>query len=202
LTIIQEWYNKGMKNIPLSYSIVIVIVIVILIAAIVNRSGNEGAPVSQTPSASQVTSSGSPAPSGTAVVPTAGAPVKVVPSNLNYKDYITQLRAYQDACNTAATSQFKQLYGSLGAASYNSYYNQVNGVCYMRASGTIQPAYSTTTTAHIYFRNVTSKSLVAECIDTTGTMADASWACTNKVTGASINKAAFEALVTAYTTTK
>jgi hypothetical protein len=188
-----------MKNISTKLAFVLAAVIIILIAVIVwvsNKNTGEPTLTAGQTASSTVAPSGSSAPS--AVKPTG----QTISPNLNYKDYITQLRSYQDACKTAATAQYNQLYGSLGSGSYNNYFNQTNGICYMRASGTTKETYGTTTTAHIYFRNVTAKALIAECVDTTGTMADTSWVCTNKLSGATINKTAFEALVSSYTTVK
>ena len=80
-----------------------------------------------------------------------------------------------------------------------SYFNPSSGMCYVKVIGKSQLAYATTTTGHIYLRNVNKDSLVAECTDPTGTMlADANWICMNKVTGQTINKAQFEALVQMY----
>ena len=71
----------------------------------------------------------------------------------------------------------------------------------MQVSGEIHPAYSTTTTGHIYFRNVSQNSLIAECTDPLGTtLADSDWTCTNKLTGQNINFAAFNGLVSSYKT--
>lgn len=120
----------------------------------------------------------------------------------SYVDYLTDLRAHQNACNNSASYEINQIYGtSLQSSSYTSYYNTVNGQCFFRFMGKLTPQYSATTTGYIYFRNASRDTLLAQCVDPTGTLfGDSNWTCTNKSTGATMNIAQFNALVGDYTT--
>ena len=200
-----------MKNIPIKYSVVIVAIIIILIGVIVwqgNRSGSVAqtsqAPMhliqDQNPPASSSTNPlVSPVmvtktPAKPVVTPTAKT-IATTKSTGSYVNYVNDLAAAQNTCSTNATNQYKNLYSTMSGSSFSYFYDQTSGGCYMRATGTMQQPYSTTTTGYIYFRSVTSNSLIAECIDPTGTLlSDANWICTNKLTGATINKSAFNAL--------
>ncbi|MES2314515.1 MAG: hypothetical protein V4524_01075 [Patescibacteria group bacterium] len=196
-----------MKNIPFKYAVAIVGVIIILIGVIVWQA-NRGEPTSQTSSVSeqaQQSSAAQPATAAKVTVTTAKtapvAPVKTNPdtSYTSYTEYVKQLGTAQNVCDNASASQYKALYSGLSGSAYNSFYNPKTGSCYARITGTQIAAYATTTTGYIYFRNVNKNTPVAECVDPTGTLyGDANWKCTNKVTGATIGKAQFDALVASY----
>ncbi|HTK33416.1 MAG TPA: hypothetical protein VL335_02640 [Candidatus Paceibacterota bacterium] len=190
-----------MKNIPLKYAVALAVIIIALISVIVWQA-NKTTKIAQAPQvSSSVDVQGTTKASAPATVQVIKSPVttKTSPS-LGYADYLTQLRANQSKCENAATAQYKQLYGNLFEASFTSAYNGTSGGCYMRVSGKTQVAYATTSTGHLYFRNVNTNALLAECTDSTGSMlSNSNWACVNKVTGAAISKAEFDGLIYTYT---
>ena len=194
-----------MKNIPIKYAIVIVVIILILLGIIIWQTQNRGA-VSEMSPATTIVQQSTPTPSQNPVMSTVTSPVSVVktPSKVvpapapgqSYVDYMTQLTNNLNKCASLAQSQYKQLYPNLIGSSFTNSFNPTNNMCYSRIIGKAQLAYATSTTGHIYFRNATNNSLLAECTDPTGTMyADSNWVCTNHVTGKVISKAEFDATV-------
>ncbi len=195
-----------MKNISLKYASIAAVVIIILIALIVGKSDKNTLTSETSSSTVQISQNGqtitqSP---GSVTVTTKGAPsapvTTKVSQSLNYTDYVKQQNTNQNKCNSAALTQYQQIYSYLSESSYNTNYSATSGGCYVRVTGKTQEAYSTTTAGHIYFRNVNTGGVIAECINHTGLLyPNADWSCTNKVTGATINKAQFDALVYGYT---
>ena len=175
-----------MNNTNKKYAIVgVVIIIIILLGIIILQAGRSGGNAGQ--SATLATPEMLPASPATSVN-TAGnisakvqtsVPAKTVSSGSsinNYVNYATNLAANQQSCKVAATKQGGQLYGTLEQSSTQSYYNTKNGLCYARITGSIRPAYSTTTIGEIYFRNVSNGTPIAECTDTKGmTLLDGDW---------------------------
>ena len=192
-----------MKNTSLKYiGIFVVIVLVVLLVAL--KSSN--APTSDMQNGSVAGQpQGTLAPttqSKTASAPKTTTVNKAPISSGNYVDYVTQLRANQSACATAANAQFSHLYGSsLQTSAVSTYFNTVNGNCYAQLTGKSQAAYSTSTTGYLYFRNISANVALLQCVDPTGTMyADSNWTCTNKLTGKSISKAEYNATIASDTT--
>lgn len=186
-----------MNNTTKKYAIIVGVIIIIVGIVVwqANRTSNN-AEQALAPAASEQTS-GVPAKTPAAV------PAKTVSSGSsinNYVNYATNLAANQQSCKVAATKQGGQLYGTLEQSSTQSYYNTKNGLCYARITGSIRPAYSTTTIGEIYFRNVSNGTPIAECTDTKGmTLLDGDWACVNKITGQTISKAEFNTVTSQYT---
>lgn len=182
--------------------IVIIVILVVIIGILRNNSStapqtaSSGVPVqSPAQAAKSVTTSSARSPA------TYTAPRTTPLSTGSYVDYLTALRNNQNNCKNAAAAQTSQLYPSLLSSSITSYYNSANGLCYVEVIGVTRQAYSTTTTGHIYFRNVSRNALLAECTDPTGTMyADGNWDCVDKTSGQTIVKAQFNALVGSDTT--
>ena len=201
-------YNRCMKSGIKTYVIVTVVIIIVLVA-VIWKQAMAPAPAqnsypNQTSSAQAVVStSGSPSRTTTSA-PKTSAPVKsTTPSTGNeYVDDLTALRAAENSCKNSATVEYNQLYAnSLENSSFESYYNSNTGICYMKATGKIRPAYATTTTSVMYFRNAAKNSLLMECDDSIGqTFADNEWKCVNKTTGQAIPLAEFNDLITSYTT--
>ncbi|MDD5165713.1 MAG: hypothetical protein PHG25_04250, partial [Candidatus Pacebacteria bacterium] len=159
-----------MKNISLKYSIIGVVVIIILITFVVGKSGKNISPSETASSTVQIAqNTQTSAQNNVTVSPvknTTVAPVTTkVSSGLNYTDYVKQQNANQNKCNSAALTQYQQMYSYLSESSYNTNYSATSGGCYVRVTGKTQEAYSTTTAGHIYFRNVNTSSMIAECIN-------------------------------------
>ena len=201
-----------MKNISPINAAILLFIIIAFIAVIVHQAGPVTPQSSQENAQVKVmmatsTSQTSTAPKATVpkTTTTYVAPAKTAPitnsQTQSYSQYVTQLSKNQDACNQASKNQYTTLYGNLSGSAYTSFYNQINGRCYVKITGSYQAQYSTTTTGYIYFRDASTNTPIAECVDPTGTLySNANWNCTNKVTGATINKAEFDALIYSYTT--
>ena len=209
-----------MKNIPIKYAIILIIIILALIGGIIWQSNKNTTQteqssitvISTTTTATTTTTTVqvqkvTPQTTPVAVIPKKTVSTYIAPKTQpitqtgSYIDYINRLKAAENSCDLSAKSQYQQLYGSMSQSSYNSYYNNVNGRCYMKVTGTTQQAYSTTTVGHIYFKDLSTNTSIAECTDPTGTLySDANWTCKNYVTGKTIGKAEFDATVTAYVT--
>jgi len=178
-----------MNNTNKKYAIAgVVIIIIILLGIIIWQSNKSGGNVGQfaVPAASETSVPAKPVSSGSSVN--------------NYVNYATNLAANQQSCKDAATKQGAQLYGTLEQSSIQSSYDKKTGLCYARITGSIRPAYSTTTIGEIYFRNVSKSAPIAECTDTKGmTLLDGDWACVNKITGQAISKAEFNTVTSQYT---
>jgi hypothetical protein len=178
--------------------VIVGVVIIILLGIIVWQANRTSNNVGQAlaPATSEQTS-GVPAKTPAAV------PAKTVSSGSsvnNYVNYATNLAANQQSCKDAATKQGGQLYGTLEQSNIQSYYNTKTGLCYARITGSIRPAYSTTTIGEIYFRDVSTSVPIAECTDAKGmTLLDGDWACVNKITGQAISKAEFNTVTSQYT---
>lgn len=190
-----------MKNNTIIYAgLFIVIVLLILIAV---RGGSQGVNQQVPVGSSAANSSPAANVSGTPVPKSPGSAVPPPTGGYSsYQNYQIQISAGQDKCKTAANGQYDALYArTLQSSSFSSFYNQTNGLCFMKVTGSTQVAYSTTTTGHIYFRNVTRSTALAECTDPTGTLVNSSnWACTDKTTGQKMNLDQFNALVYTYVT--
>ncbi len=195
--------NSSIKLGAIIVAVVAVIALVIGLAMKQNRTPAEQQPVSSTPSqqVSQTPSHTVASPVPTSPGVTQKTPVKSNMSGTSYPDYINQLSANQSRCKDLATSQYNQLYApNLEGSSFESFYNQNTGLCYMKATGKIHPAYSKTSTSMIYFRNTTRSTAVAECSDPAGlTFGDSEWNCVDKTTGKAINFANFNAIIYADT---
>ncbi len=191
-----------MKNLPLKYAIILAVVIIALIGVIVWQSSKIN-PVSQNrPVVGQIAQT---TQTSSQQNPVVGAKVTLVNKtnpNLSYTDYVAQLNANKMKCDSVATTQYGQLYAAMLNSSFVSYYNQNNGGCFMNVTGKTQDQYSTSTIGHLYFRNVNTSTVIVECTDPTGTLGEGNWVCKNKSTGATINKAQFDALVTSYLSAK
>jgi hypothetical protein len=211
-----------MKNIPIKYAIILIIIILALIGGIIWQSNknttqteqNSVTVISTTTTATTTTTTVQVQEVTPQTTPVAVVPKKTVNTNTyitpktqpitqtgSYTDYMNRLNAAQNSCSIASKNQYQQLYGNLSQSSYNSYYNTANGRCYVEVKGVIQQAYSTTTVGHIYFKDITTNTSIAECTDPTGTLyLDSNWTCKNNVTGQTVNKAEFNAILTAYVT--
>jgi hypothetical protein len=155
-------------------------------------------PVTKTPVSQSPKASASKAPVTTRT--TAPAPVSganPINTNTSYQNYMNQLLANQNKCEASAQSQYKALYASnLEASTYQSLYNSKTGICYEKVTGQVHPAYSSSKTDNIYFRNVTSNTLLVDCVDTTGGVGGSdAWKCTDKTNGQAINYAKFNSIV-------
>jgi hypothetical protein len=186
------------KNVQYAIAGVIVVIGIILIAVSQSNKKPAAAVPGQPQENAQVTVQNQPTASPTKT-PAKSSPL---PSpGTNYTAYVTQLALATAACKESATTQFNKLYASEQGSAFQSMYNSNSGVCYMRATGAIQAAYSTTTTSYIYFRNVTRNTLLAQCTDTLSqTFSDNEWQCTDKTTGQTIPKAQFTAIIAEDTT--
>lgn len=192
--------------------------VIVALALIVWKmnSGGQNSPVNTEVSPTPVAENGStptPAstPAKTTTTPKVTTPTKTstgttyktapVTSSTNYNDYITQLRLKEAKCQDTAQQTYKQVYASsLEASSFQSYFVAKTGMCFLKVSGKVHPAFSTTTTGHIYFRNLSTSAMIAECADNTGiTFADSEWVCTDKTTNQTINMAQFNAIINSFT---
>lgn len=198
--------KTGIKTYVLVTAIIIIVLVAVIWKQAMAPTPGQDSYTNQVPSNTPavVTTPSASAPHTATAAPKATVPAKTTTSATGnqYVDTLTALRAAQNSCKSSATVQYNQQYAnSLENSSFESYYNSNTAVCYMKATGKIRPAYATTTTSVMYFRNVTKGSALMECDDSIGiTFADSEWKCTDKTTGSQIPLAQFNDLVTKYTT--
>jgi len=199
-----------MKNIKIkviaSVVIIAVIVTVVVISLNAGKSGSLALPSSfgVLPVSSTTTpSNASSASASTNKQPVVSSNKPSTNSSMTsgtYQNYINQYYSTKNACDAAATSQFTKLYGStIGSSALLTYYNSTTGTCLVKISGSIQPTGSATTTNIIYFRNVSSNSLLADCSQISGkNTAPGPWQCTNRTNGQGINIDQFNEFISTF----
>ena len=185
-----------MKSISTKIYILIgLIVLLVVVSAVLSQKKQTRTSEQQTSSATSGTVAPAPTPKKTV------APTGVYKQTNSYSDYQNsqiQLSTNQNNCKSASVSQYNQLYsGKLEGSSFEDHYNPTSNLCYMKVTGISHPAYSSTATKVVYFRNITKSTLLAECLGPNNevTFADDQWKCTDKTTGQSISFTQFNALI-------